>query len=369
MRILHILTSLETGGAEKFVCALAAEQASCGNQVCISPVRPRIEVHPPESVEVVPFFRGRPMRWPIGSPIYIAKLMARTAAFRPDVIHCHAHHVFLAACLASRSAICYTVHSAIPNYWVSRRVVDAVYRRTVARALADPGRSLVLLSPESKEKALRHLGIEPCKAHVILNGIDMVSIQQRAERARSGKQGLDKEPLLLWVGRMVPEKNVDMAIRAAALLKARDVTFRMLICGDGPLRASAEALAEELGVADRITFLGVVDNVPELLSDARALWITSSSEGHPIVLLEAMAVGTPIIATNVIGVAEHLRGAPWAKLVELNDYISLASSTIAFLESEALYESSSAQVRAQSFRHSIVQCAQRYSALYMELLH
>jgi glycosyltransferase involved in cell wall biosynthesis len=136
---------------------------------------------------------------------------------------------------------------------------------------------------------------------VLRNGVDLQRFgvrDRQAARAALGVGGF----VLLSVGSLIPRKGHELTIEA--LTRAPDCT--LLIAGGGPLRAELEALAQRLGVADRVRFLGEIahHDLPDVYAAADVMVLASSREGWANVLLEAMACGTPVLATDVNGARE-----------------------------------------------------------------
>lgn len=155
------------------------------------------------------------------------------------------------------------------------------------------------------------LGADPVKVNVLRNGIDLAQFQpldHAAMRTALGVSGL----LLLSVGLLIPRKGHDKTIAALALLP--DVT--LIILGEGPERAALQALAERLGVADRVRLLGAKPHseLSRYYSAADAMVLASSREGWANVLLESMACGTPVLASNIPGNPEVVQ-SPEAGLI------------------------------------------------------
>jgi len=177
--------------------------------------------------------------------------------------------------------------------WAAGRAAACV---TVCAALARP---------------LAAMGVPSSKLVVLRNGIDLAAFRpmdRLAARARLGLTG----PILLSVGLLIERKGHHLAIEA--LTRLPEAT--LLIAGAGPERGALEALAHRLGVAGRVRLLGEQPQaaLPALYSAADALILASSREGWANVLLEAMACGTPVVATDVWGTAEVVT-APAAGLL------------------------------------------------------
>ena len=124
--------------------------------------------------------------------------------------------------------------------------------------------------------------------------------------APSPSTSVDRELAILCVARMVPVKGHAVLLRAMHELAARDIGVTATLIGDGPGRAGLEALAAELGIADRVTFAGVIgqDEIRAFFDGAEVFTLPSFAEGVPVVLMEAMAMQVPVIASRVAGIAE-----------------------------------------------------------------
>jgi glycosyltransferase involved in cell wall biosynthesis len=152
--------------------------------------------------------------------------------------------------------------------------------------------------------SLQALGADATKLHTLRNGVDLQRFVPEPRAAARQKLGLPADgKLLLSVGHLIERKGHHIAIDALTLLPP-DV--RLLIAGGGPDLAALQKQADTLGVADRVKFVGVVPqtDLKWWYSAADALALCSSREGWANVLLEAMACGTPVVATNIWGTPE-----------------------------------------------------------------
>lgn len=162
----------------------------------------------------------------------------------------------------------------------------------------------VIAVSEALKEAVVTIGGEPEDVTVLRNGVDLdlfVPVDRAATRQRLDLDG----PTLLSVGHLIERKGHDLVIRALPEL----VGYRLLIAGDGPERQALERLALQLGVAARVRFLGAQPHhlLPSFYGAADALVLASSREGWANVLLEAMACGTPVVASNIWGNPEVVR--------------------------------------------------------------
>jgi glycosyltransferase involved in cell wall biosynthesis len=138
------------------------------------------------------------------------------------------------------------------------------------------------------------------------NGVDLQRFQALPREQARGTLGLVGSPLLLSVGNLIELKGHHLVIEAVSMLQAKYPGGHLVIIGDGPERAALERCAREHGVTSRVTFTGTIQNgqLGRWYSAADALVLASRREGWANVLLEAMACGTPVVATKVGGTSE-----------------------------------------------------------------
>lgn len=122
----------------------------------------------------------------------------------------------------------------------------------------------------------------------------------------SAPPALDRDPRILYIGRLVPEKGQAVLLEAVAQLASRGHQVEVTLAGDGSLRPALERRAELLGIAPRVSFLGAVgqDRLRELYEGASIFCLPSFAEGVPVVLMEAMAMGLPVVSTRITGIPE-----------------------------------------------------------------
>ena len=201
----------------------------------------------------------------------------------------------------------------IPRYALPRRMILWAASRaagmiTVCAALKD---------------CLVELGVAEDKVTVLRNGVDCAVFCPRDREAVRSRLGLDG-PTLLSVGHLIPRKGHDLVISALADLPG----VTLLIAGDGPDRDSLAALAERKGVSQRTRFMGRIapEDMPDLYGAADTLILASSREGWANVLLESMACGTPVVASNVWGTPEVVAAPEAGRLMSARTPEALAEA-------------------------------------------
>jgi teichuronic acid biosynthesis glycosyltransferase TuaC len=178
-------------------------------------------------------------------------------------------------------------------------------RGRLIRQVLEDADAIVTVSADLK-RALSRWALPADKVHVVYRGVDLRRFTPGArdearQRLAIGRTGA----MLLWVGHVVPVKGLDVLIAACAKAAAR-ADFHLYLVGDGPLRATLQRDCAELGLSDRVTFVGAVSHaaLPDWYRAADRMVMSSRSEGIPNVLLESVACGTPFIAPDIGGIPE-----------------------------------------------------------------
>nr|WP_310740144.1 glycosyltransferase family 4 protein [Aquincola tertiaricarbonis]AQW45591.1 glycosyltransferase [Aquincola tertiaricarbonis] len=211
----------------------------------------------------------------------------------------------------------------IPQYPLPRRMIQWAARQ----ADASIGVCAALMH------VLGDLGIERARLHVMRNGVDLQRFRPLPQAQMRAELGIDGAPLLLSVGHLIERKGHHVAIDALAALRSTHPGARLVIAGEGQEHERLLQRARERGVADQVRLVGSVPNT-ELLrwySAADALMLASSREGWANVLLEAMACGTPVVATCIWGTPEVVTDDAVGRLVAERSGAAFADATRALL--------------------------------------
>ena len=237
---------------------------------------------------------------------------------RPDIVHTHTAKAGtlgrLAAIFAQVPVRVHTYHGhvlggAYFSRWKTRVFVE------IERQLARLTHRLVVLTEGQAHEMAERLAIAPRDRFAVVPlGLELdrfLSVDREARRGPArAEMGIEEEELALGiVGRMVPIKNHELYFEAIAAVARSGRPVRGVVVGAGEREASLRRYAAEAGVADRIVWLGWRRDVEQIYPAMDALLLTSHDEGTPVAVLEALTSGTPVVARDVGGVAEVLRGA------------------------------------------------------------
>lgn len=272
-----------------------------------------------------------------------------------DVVHTHNTRPLLysapAARLAGVGAVVHTRHG---------QRLGASRRQTALFNLACRWVDRVVSVSSDSTELARAQGIAPRRLLTVPNGIDLASLPFREHRANGP---------VVFVGRLSPEKNVDILLHAIALLRERGSNPSVILAGDGPERARLESLRATLRLTDNVHFIGAISDVPALLNSAGILVLPSRSEGISLALLEAMACGVPVLATRVGGSVEVIEDGVSGSLVASDDPEALADAVDRLLSDPAHARALAAAGRDRVERHfNVRDMVRRYESLYVSIL-
>jgi len=214
---------------------------------------------------------------------------------------------------------------------------------------------------------LRKLGVGmPKHSRALPNGIDIASIAARAARSRETKAM--RPSVIGMVARLDAIKDHDTLLQALSLVRRQVPDCELWIVGDGVRRVALEDQARSLGVADRVKFLGNRSDVPELLGQMDVYaFSTTRDEGFGIALIEAMAAGVPVVASDVPACREVLGNGEAGIIVPPGDATKLAEAIVELLQNQELRANiCAAAARRVQREYSIEKCAARWEALLFQ---
>lgn len=360
MKILQVINSLSLGGAEVLLRNMTLGFIRRGFE-CELYLLQSTDSHLQCSLRAEGIKIYAPLQASVYSPLHVRPLAAHLRANSYDIVHVHLFPARLWVALAARAAkvtgpLVTTEHSTSNRrrrhvFRPIDRWIYAQYRCVACNSDATTG-ALVQWLPEVAGKA------RTCP-----NGVDLDSFINLSAPSKFDLFSLPQTcPVLLSVGRMAHPKDHETVIRALSLIRAA----HLVLVGVGPLLKEYQELAQNLGLAQRVHFLGRRADVPQLMKVADIYVQSSRWEGFGIAALEAMASGVPVVATRVPGLAELVGEA--GLLFEPGDHYQLAGHLSTLLGDSELRTrlAVAGQVRAAAF--SLEKTLDCYQTLYQELL-
>jgi glycosyltransferase involved in cell wall biosynthesis len=323
VRLLLVVDSLEVGGAERHVVDLAVALGREGYEVTVAcsiggglsepleeanvPVRPLLDKLVKRRVSVA----------------FARELRRLIREERFDLVHAHIYASAAAAAIAVLGTgvpLVVTEHTEAlwqgrRDRWASRRV----YRRA---------EHIIAVSSAIRRRLIERDAVPPERITAIHNAV----IPASGAPPGALPDDLRAGPLVGVVARLQPEKGVADFLKAATRVSASLPESRFLVAGDGPLREELLALAERLGVGERVRFLGYRADARALIGLLEVLVVPSLTEGAPLIVLEAMAAGIPVVASAVGGIPDQIRHDREGLLVPAGDPAALGETLLELLQ-------------------------------------
>jgi glycosyltransferase involved in cell wall biosynthesis len=333
LRVLHLLVSTSVGGGPRQVWDLARHL-------------------PPEEIEVrvagprdgVFFERFRALGVPVAElprglgPSQLLAALRLIRAARPEVVHTHGKGPGLLGRLAARWAGVPAVHTFHGIHYAHYPPGGRALYLALERALSGLTHTVVNVSPSQEAEGLSLRLFSPAQSVVIVNGLDLPEVDRAlaaSSLTRAGL-GLPAEALLLGsVARFDPVKRLSTLVRAVHRLAPSHPRLALLLVGGGAEEAGLRRLAAELGLEERVNFTGFVDEALGIYPLLDLYVSASLKEGLPYALLEAMAAGRAVVATDVAGNRDVVVAGETGLLVPPEDPDALARAVAGLLADPA----------------------------------
>jgi glycosyltransferase involved in cell wall biosynthesis len=334
MRVAQLMASPFVGGPERQVLGLAEALRPDYDTVFLSFAeggrsRPFLDEARRRGFEAVELAGNAPRVFRAAGEI--ALHLRRTGA---AVLCCNGYKPDVVGWMAGRRAGVPVV--GIAHGWTAAtwkvRLNEAIDRRVMRHMDA------VVCVSEAQAVRVRRAGVDPARVHVIRNAIDADAFGRPDPACRRLLEGMFTQApqhIVAAGGRLSPEKGFDLYVDAAAEVARRDAEAGFVLFGDGPLREALEQRVRRHGLEGRFVLAG-------FRSDLRHLWpccdlavLSSHTEGLPVVVLEALAAGVPVVATAVGGTPEVIEDGRCGRLIPPGDVAALADGIGAALDDTA----------------------------------
>jgi glycosyltransferase involved in cell wall biosynthesis len=329
VRLLLVVDSLEVGGAERHVVDLALALNRQGHEVTVAcsvagdlhglleeanvPVRPLLDQLVKRRV----------------SAAYARGLRRLVKGERFDLVHAHIYASAAAAAIATAgTGVPLVVTEHTEAGWRGRRA------RLVTRRFCRRASRVIAVSGAVRRRLVEQDDVSPEKIVVIPNAVPAnphkgAGVPPLPDELRDG-------PLVGVVARLQPEKGVATFLKAASRVAKAVPRARFIVAGGGPLRAELEALVERIGLERNVRFLGFRSDPRALIRLLDVLVVPSHTEGAPLVVLETMAAGVPVVASAVGGIPDQVSHGDDGLLVPPGDPAALGDAVLKLLEDPGL---------------------------------
>ena len=364
MRVMHVLNTLQTGGAEYLVLNIAKSHDRERFELLVCSLGGDGEIGDELRKLGIPVFvfnRRQGL-----DPLLVPKLVRLIRRERVKMVHSHNVAPWLYAGMAARMSmagvqVCHTEHS---NLFTEQKAL-----KKAEKLLARMSKAVICDGEDVRRQLVDEQGLSPRNVVTILNGVDTALYARPvADRAKARKAlGLaDDTPVVATVARLEPVKDQATLLRAFEKVGAALPEARLVLVGDGSLRGDLEQQARRPDLAGRVIFLGRRADISDLLPLFDVFALTSVSEGLPLTVLEAMAAGLPCVATSVGAVPEAVIEGQTGMLVSPGDTDGLTAALTRLLRDPGLRRQMGVEAQKRARAHFDLRVmTRRYEDLYL----
>ncbi len=358
MRVLQVINSLKTGGAEKLLLDSIPKYNDQGISMDLLLLdgydTPFLKILKEQSKRVI-YTLGKGS---VYNPLHIFKIIKYLKKY--DIVHVHLFPALYWTALAkllsfSKVTLVFTEHSTSNK----RR---KFYFRLFDRLIYKNYHIIITISKEVDILIKKHLGFKSSKFNLINNGVDIDKINTAKASNSSDFDISNSEKIIVQVSSFRYPKDQKTLIRSLPYISK---PVKLLLVGEGPLLEECKILAEELEIEDHVLFLGVRMDVPELLKMADIVVLSSYYEGLSISCIEALASGSPLIASDVPGISQIVKGA--GVLFPVGGVESLAEEINKLLSNKEYYSDIVDRCLIRAKQYSLDSMIEKHINLYKQV--
>jgi len=367
IKLLRIVSNLGIGGVQKRMVSLLPKLDKERYSIIVCSFKPGELQNRLEQSEIPVRIVSRRFKF---DPVCIYKLRSIMKKENIDIVHTHCHKPNTTGRLAAKLA-------GVPVVITNEHNVDSWksnWQLTLDRRLATYSDRIIAVSEAVKNFYVENANIPADKFEVIYNGVDLDFWQnnilsQETIAEKKTKLGLSQDDkVIVNIGRLHPQKGHEYLFRAVRKIIPRMKNLKFLIVGDGSMKDSLELLSERLGIKKYVIFTGKRDDIKDILCFSDISVLSSIREGFSNVILESMACGKPVIATDVGGNNEIIIDGENGFIVPSRDEDTLADKILALASSEELTERMGLAARETVKKFSLKRMVDKTEQLYEKLM-
>lgn len=360
MKILHTITSLELGGAEKLLTELIPAQIAMGHEAELLILCDKNAVFLDNfKLKNIPVHVSKYNSIKTWKNMFQIKKYAKKGKF--DIVHSHLTHAQYWTSLASRIDFGKRIYITTEHSTSNNRRQKFIFK-LIDRFIYKPYKKIISISPATQEELIKWIGGNKKRFEIIENGVDLSRFSQ-GNKIDLSEYGLDSDDkIIIMISRFHKAKDQDTVIKSLEFLPK---IYKLVLVGDGERREELEKLTSEKNLSSRVFFLGIRKDIPDLLKTSYVAVQSSIFEGFGITALESMSAGIPTIATDVPGLSAIVKGG--GILFPVGDYKKL-SKIIFSLERNDMYNKIKNSCIEKSKMYDIKITAEKYINIYSSLI-
>jgi glycosyltransferase involved in cell wall biosynthesis len=360
-RLAFVITELEPGGAERCLVELATriDRSRFSPLVISLAAAPATDkqslVARLKDAGIPTTFLGFQRGWD-----YFAAVRRLTEVLQTERIDLVQTFLFHANVVGTKAAVA----AKVPHVFTGMRVADPRKWRLIIERWATAQAKRFVCVSQNVAEAYRWAGFDSEKLAVVPNGIELSRFETQPSNAANSLGLPAGRHAILFVGRLDKQKGLDRFFHELPVIFRALPNHDLVLVGDGPLKSPLIRLASRLRIADRVHFLGWQPDATPFISAADILILPSRWEGMPNVVLEAMAAGKPVVATQAEGTVELLGIAAIDQTAAVGDWPGLRQRLIEIGQNPELSADLGRRNRSRAAQFSIQAMVQRYERLY-----
>ena len=367
IKLLRIVSNLGIGGVQKRMVSLLPKLDKERYSIIVCSFKPGELQNCLEQSEIPVRIVSRRFKF---DPVCIYRLRSIMKKENIDIVHTHCHKPNTTGRLAAKLA-------GVPVIITNEHNVDSWksnWQLTLDRWLAAYSDRIIAVSEAVRNFYVENANISTDKFEVIYNGVDLdfwqnnIFSQETIAEKRAKLGLLQDDKVIVNIGRLHPQKGHEYLLRAARKIIPRMKNLKFLIVGDGSMKDSLELLSERLGIKKNVVFTGKRDDIKDILCFSDISVLSSIREGFSNVILESMACGKPVIATDVGGNNEIVIDGKNGFIVPSRDEDTLADKILALAGNEELTERMGLAARETVKKFSLKRMVDKTEQLYEKLM-
>lgn len=340
LRILFLVHSLRRGGAERVLLEIALGLRAKGHIVEVVAWLD-VDEYLEECYRSVPrhfLMHKENYRWPWAVPRAAASLRALVKEFRPDVIEIHTPTVAWVAAWARLKTPSIHVVQGYGAITRSGSFKDWLMRQGDRLAHRILNVKFIVPAPPMAEVSADHFAVKHSRFSCVPNCVDVSAFTPRLKLP-------DDSPFIMMLGTLSPHKGQQWGVKSIGLMQRYFPKVKLLVVGEGGYRSELETLIRGLELEERVELTGRRKDAFEMLADSHVFWHLSESEGLPMVVLEAMASGLPVVGFDVRGTRDVIVDGETGYLVPFGDIEMVVQRTVELLNDGFAYQKMSRNAR------------------------
>lgn len=335
IRILRIISNLGVGGVQKRMVSLLPKLNKERYEIVVCSFKSGELQHCLEQSGIPVRIVSRRFKF---DPVCIYRLCSIMKKENIDIVHTHCHKPNTTGRFAAKLA-------GVPVIIANEHNVDSWksnWQLTLDKWLAAHSDKIIAVSEAVKSFYVKNANISADKFEVVYNGVDLdfwqnnIPAKEMIFKKKAELGLLQGDKVIVAIGRLHPQKGHEYLLRAARKIIPRMKNLKFLIIGDGPMKESLESCSERLGIKENVVFTGKRDDVKDILYLSDISVVSSVREGFSNAVLEAMACGKPVVATDVGGNKEIIIDGKNGFIVSSRDEDALADRILTLAGNEEL---------------------------------